>query len=179
MLTSLFTSAYVFNWKTHFPDTELKYPPSFDGRVVIYPGRQEIRDYFSWRQGGGMTAREGTLSKDKHEILFSNYGINYNGLPERFKKGSVLVREPTLQVIQSESPEVANPDRPKGNVNIADISDPAISSQNVHDVIPTKSESKQIAKNKPKRALPNIVRVIHVDIIKEEFWSARPELLDS
>ncbi|CAE6406985.1 unnamed protein product [Rhizoctonia solani] len=199
MLTSLFTSAYVFNWKTHFPDTELKYPPSFDGRVVIYPGRQEIRDYFSWRQadthinnlynttfwalvqGGGMTAREaetrlkGTLSKDKHEILFSNYGINYNGLPERFKKGSVLVRE----VIQSESPEVANPDRPKGNVNIADISDPAISSQNVQDVIPTKSESKQIAKNKPKRALPNIVRVIHVDIIKEEFWSARPELLDS
>ncbi|KAF8717403.1 hypothetical protein RHS02_09763, partial [Rhizoctonia solani] len=199
MLTSLFTSAYVFNWKTHFPDTELKYPPSFDGRVVIYPGRQEIRDYFSWRQAdthinnlynttfwalvqrGGMTAREaetrlkGTLSKDKHEILFSNYGINYNGLPERFKKGSVLVRE----VIQSESPEVANPDRPKGNVNIADISDPAISSQNVQDVIPTKSESKQIAKNKPKRALPNIVRVIHVDIIKEEFWSARPELLDS
>ncbi|KAF8752128.1 hypothetical protein RHS01_08035 [Rhizoctonia solani] len=164
MLTSLFTSAYVFNWKTHFPDTELKYPPSFDGRVVIYPGRQEIRDYFSWRQadthinnlynttfwalvqGGGMTAREaetrlkGTLSKDKHEILFSNYGINYNGLPERVKKGSVLVRE---------------------------------------DVIPTKSESKQIAKNMPKRALPNIVRVIHVDIIKDEFWSARPELLDS
>jgi tRNA(His) guanylyltransferase len=50
MLTSLFTSAYVFNWKTYFPDTELKYPPSFDGRVVIYPGKQEIRDYFSWRQ---------------------------------------------------------------------------------------------------------------------------------
>ncbi|QRW26057.1 tRNA(His) guanylyltransferase [Rhizoctonia solani] len=170
--TSLFTSAYVFNWKTHFPDTELKYPHHLmEEQADTHINNLYNTTFWALVQGGGMTAREaetrlkGTLSKDKHEILFSNYGINYNGLPETIKKGSVLVRE----VIQSESPEVANPDRPKGNVNIADISDPAISSQNVQD----------IAKNKPKRALPNIVRVIHVDIIKEEFWSARPELLDS
>lgn len=50
MLTSLFTSAYVFHWNAYFPDTKLAYPPSFDGRVVIYPGQQEIRDYFAWRQ---------------------------------------------------------------------------------------------------------------------------------
>ncbi|KAG8679961.1 tRNA-His guanylyltransferase, partial [Ceratobasidium sp. 395] len=117
MLTSLFTSAYVFNWKVYFPDTTLAYPPSFDGRVVLYPGKQEVKDYFAWRQAdthinnlynttfwalvqqGGMTAREaetrlkGTLSKDKHEILFQDFKINYNFLPERFKKGSVLVRE--------------------------------------------------------------------------------------
>lgn len=49
-LTSLFTSCYVFHWQTYFPDTPLKYPPSFDGRIVLYPGEREVRDYFSWRQ---------------------------------------------------------------------------------------------------------------------------------
>ena len=33
------------------------------------------------------------MSGDKNEILFSQFGINYSKLPERFKKGSVLVRE--------------------------------------------------------------------------------------
>ncbi|KAG6897011.1 hypothetical protein C0992_004655 [Termitomyces sp. T32_za158] len=49
-LTSLFTSSYVFNWKTYFPDIALQYPPSFDGRIILYPAEQHIRDYFAWRQ---------------------------------------------------------------------------------------------------------------------------------
>ena len=28
----------------------LEEPPSFDGRLIVYPGTQEIRDYFAWRQ---------------------------------------------------------------------------------------------------------------------------------
>jgi len=35
---------------------------------------------------------KGTFSKDKHEILFSELGINYNELPDIFKKGSILIR---------------------------------------------------------------------------------------
>ncbi|KAJ2632326.1 tRNA-His guanylyltransferase, partial [Coemansia sp. RSA 1694] len=35
----------------------------------------------------------GTLSGDKHELLFSEFGVNYNNEQEIFKKGSVLVRE--------------------------------------------------------------------------------------
>jgi tRNA(His) guanylyltransferase len=38
------------HWKTYFPDTPLRYVPSFDARVVLYPGIREVRDYFSWRQ---------------------------------------------------------------------------------------------------------------------------------
>jgi len=49
-LTSLFTSSYVFHWRTYFPDTPLRYPPSFDGRIVLYPGEREVKDYFAWRQ---------------------------------------------------------------------------------------------------------------------------------
>ena len=33
------------------------------------------------------------MSSQKHEMLFSRFGINYNALPSRFRKGSVLVRE--------------------------------------------------------------------------------------
>jgi tRNA(His) guanylyltransferase len=47
---SVFTSAYVFYWKEYFPDTTMKYLPSFDGRAVLYPDIKNVRDYFAWRQ---------------------------------------------------------------------------------------------------------------------------------
>ena len=34
--------------------TPLKEAPSFDGRLVVYPGGQVVRDYFSWRQAVSM-----------------------------------------------------------------------------------------------------------------------------
>jgi len=49
-LTSYFTSCYVFHWPKYFPDTSMRYPPSFDGRIVVYPDERSIRDYFAWRQ---------------------------------------------------------------------------------------------------------------------------------
>jgi tRNA(His) 5'-end guanylyltransferase len=38
------------NWKSYFPNTLLRLVPSFDARIVLYPGMREVRDYFSWRQ---------------------------------------------------------------------------------------------------------------------------------
>lgn len=87
----------------------------FDGRAVLYPNDQTIRDYLAWRQvdvhvnnqyntcfwnlvKSGMSKQEaqqtlaGTLSDFKNELLFSRFGINYNSLPEMYKKGSVLIR---------------------------------------------------------------------------------------
>lgn len=49
-VASIFTATYLFYWPTCFPNTPLKYPPTFDSRVVLYPGEKEVRDYFSWRQ---------------------------------------------------------------------------------------------------------------------------------
>ena len=34
------------------------------------------------------------MSGDKNEILFSQFGINYNNEPEVFRKGTVLVQQP-------------------------------------------------------------------------------------
>ncbi|KAH7394446.1 tRNAHis guanylyltransferase-domain-containing protein [Pyrenochaeta sp. MPI-SDFR-AT-0127] len=117
-VVSTFTSYYVFLWSKYFPDKPLTPPlPSFDGRAVCYPSDSNLRDYMSWRQvdchinnlynttfwalvqKGGMGAREaeqrlkGTVSSDKNEILFKEFGINYNNEAECFKKGTVLYRD--------------------------------------------------------------------------------------
>ncbi|KAG5456466.1 MAG: tRNAHis guanylyltransferase-domain-containing protein, partial [Olpidium bornovanus] len=49
-IASLFTSNYVLKWPTYMPSTPLVYPPSFEGRAVLYPSDGNLRDYLSWRQ---------------------------------------------------------------------------------------------------------------------------------
>lgn len=36
---------------------------------------------------------QGTLSEHKNELLFSQFGINYNNLPQMFRKGSILYKK--------------------------------------------------------------------------------------
>lgn len=114
-VNSLFTSSYVFNWNRWFGSEPLKYPPSFDARIVLYPTEENLRDYLSWRQADvhinnlyntcfwnlvlkkRMTNADAeerlrkTVSADKNEILFSEFGINYNSLPPMFRKGTILL----------------------------------------------------------------------------------------
>ncbi|KAF8923187.1 putative tRNAHis guanylyltransferase [Dissophora ornata] len=117
-VVSLFTSAYVYYWNDYFTDSKRPlYPPVFDGRAVLYPSEVEVKDYFAWRQAdthinnlfntsfwalvekGGMTPKaaevrlSGTDSKDKNEMLFTEFNTNYSKLPAIFRKGSVLLRE--------------------------------------------------------------------------------------
>ncbi|XP_013111324.1 probable tRNA(His) guanylyltransferase [Stomoxys calcitrans] len=123
-VTSLFTSSYVMNWPNWMGDKKLQYPPCFDGRVVLYPSDQNLRDYLSWRQAdvhinnlyntafwnlvlqAGLTNQEaeaelrGTFSADKNELLFARFGINYNSLPAMFRKGTILLRK-RVQVTDS------------------------------------------------------------------------------
>ncbi|XP_063982933.1 probable tRNA(His) guanylyltransferase isoform X2 [Diachasmimorpha longicaudata] len=116
-VNSLFASAYVFNWSKFFDNIPLKYPPAFDARIVLYPSDENLRDYLSWRQADvhvnnlyntcfwnlvqkkNMTTIEaqevlkGTLSAFKNELLFQDFGINYNNEPQMFRKGTTLFRE--------------------------------------------------------------------------------------
>ncbi|KAF9187824.1 hypothetical protein BGZ51_000996 [Haplosporangium sp. Z 767] len=117
-VVSLFTSAYVYYWSDYFKEPRRPlYPPVFDGRAVLYPSEVEVKDYFAWRQAdthinnlfntsfwalvekGGMTPKaaeirlSGTDSKDKNEMLFTEFNTNYSKLPAIFRKGSVLLRE--------------------------------------------------------------------------------------
>ena len=36
---------------------------------------------------------KGTVKKEKHEILFSEFGVNYNDEPQMFRKGTYLYRK--------------------------------------------------------------------------------------
>jgi tRNA(His) guanylyltransferase len=50
LITSCFSANYVRLWPTHLPDVPLQRTPLFDGRAVLYPSDQAMRDYLSWRQ---------------------------------------------------------------------------------------------------------------------------------
>ncbi|KAF2628878.1 Thg1-domain-containing protein [Macroventuria anomochaeta] len=143
-IVSTFTSYYVFLWSKYFPQKPLTPPlPSFDGRAVCYPSDSNLRDYMSWRQvdchinnlynttfwtlvqQGSMGPQQaeqrlsGTVSADKNEILFKEFGINYNNEPECFKKGTILYRDffpvnvpqsnPTTATNATEDPIFAQP----------------------------------------------------------------------
>ncbi|KAH8409965.1 hypothetical protein KR009_002528 [Drosophila setifemur] len=115
-VTSLFSSSYVMQWP-RWKNQPLAYAPCFDGRVVLYPSDENLRDYLSWRQADvhvnnlyntafwklvlekGLTNQEaegrlrGTFSADKNELLFQEFGINYNTLPAMYRKGTILLRK--------------------------------------------------------------------------------------
>lgn len=158
-IVSLFAASYVFKWKQFFPNKELKYPPSFDGRAVLYPTNETIRDYLSWRQvdchinnlyntvfwalvqQGNLSNHEaqqrlkGSVSGDKNEILFSEFNINYNNEPEQFKKGTTIVRKKVE--------------------------------------IPLDCDAKQESstENQPKTKIRTKITHLHCDIIRDDFWN--------
>ncbi|TID30155.1 hypothetical protein CANINC_001262 [Pichia inconspicua] len=116
---STFSAYYQFYWNqlNHSKPLDIDRLPTFDARAIVYPNNINVIDYFSWRQAdchinnlynttfwtlvskGGMSTKEaenrliGTLSADKNEILFTEFGINYNNEPEQYKKGTIYVRE--------------------------------------------------------------------------------------
>jgi tRNA(His) guanylyltransferase len=173
LITSMFTAYYIHLWPTYFPDAGALSPPlpSFDGRAVTYPTTKNLRDYISWRQvdahinnmynttfwaliqRGGMTAAEAekelveTLSKDKHEILFSRFGINYNNEPEMCKKGSVLFRDY----------ETTAPPPPENEIG--------------EEISKTQLAKRKKAQRKAK------ITLAFCDVIKDAFWEERPWIL--
>ncbi|KAL5615011.1 hypothetical protein BROUX41_005076 [Berkeleyomyces rouxiae] len=180
-VVATFTANYVFHWQKHFPDIPLTAPlPGFDGRAVCYPAVFNLRDYLAWRQAdchinnlyntcfwtlvqqGGMEPKEaektlaGTLAADKNEILFSQFGINYNNEPQIFKKGSVVFRD--YELVEPGNHDVV--------AEIEKITEPIVQSKS------------QLEKEKKKVAKAHIV-IEHLDIIKDEFWDSRPWLLSN
>ncbi|XP_062908858.1 probable tRNA(His) guanylyltransferase isoform X2 [Mobula hypostoma] len=166
-VVSQFSSSFVFYWKDFFKDQPLLFPPGFDGRVVLYPSDQNLRDYLSWRQAdchinnlynttfwalvhqGGLSnskAEErlkGTVAGDKNEILFSEFNINYNTEPEMFRKGTVLIWQKVEVAIDK---LIITPDTPDGR--------------------------NAVVKRNRNKVLP-----LHVDIIGDGFWREHLEIL--
>ncbi|CAL1545202.1 unnamed protein product [Lymnaea stagnalis] len=135
-VVSLFSSSFTMYWPRYFNTQELLYPPSFDGRVVLYPTDENLRDYLSWRQADchinnlyntcfwklvqekGLTPAQsqerlkGTLSSDKNELLFSEFKTNYNNLPELYRKGTVIIRLQDSKILAQNNREDENSKTP-------------------------------------------------------------------
>lgn len=112
-------------------------------------------------QQGHLSPREahaalsGTVSADKHEILFSRFGINYNGLEEIFKKGSILIWESDgiVEVPSSALDEAKDP-----------VS-PAIPTPHTATAQPGAPQAPAFAPQARKRPA-----IIHEDLIKDDWW---------
>ncbi|CAM6107007.1 unnamed protein product [Calypogeia fissa] len=151
-------TTYVMKWAHFFPQKDLQYAPSFDGRAVCYPSDSILRDYLAWRQvdchinnqyntcywnlvKSGCNAAEaqaeikGTLADFKNELLHSRFQINYNELPAMFRKGSLVFRRREESVVKVEN-----------GVPIT-------------------------------RARSNVV-VVHEDMIRDAFWNENPFILN-
>lgn len=50
LLVSFFTSTYVTKWKEYFPQTELRFPPSFQSRVIVCASMEVLQACLAWRQ---------------------------------------------------------------------------------------------------------------------------------
>ena len=191
-VVSLFASTYVFKWRQFFPTTELKYPPSFDARAVLYPTNDNLRDYLSWRQvdchinnlyntvfwalvqKGKLSNNEaqlrlkGTVSGDKNEILFSEFDINYNNEPEQFRKGTTIIKK-------------------KIEIPIEDLRSAETDNEN-HDLVTNeivkKEEHSSAEKRKKCRQNDEIQtkvrsKLVHYscDIIGDEFWTENANII--
>ncbi|KAI4328578.1 hypothetical protein L6164_020918 [Bauhinia variegata] len=115
IITSFFTSAYVRKWREFFPEKELQYPPCFNGRVISCASIEVLQAYLLWRQNichvnnqydqcfwrlvkRGMTEKEaqdflkGAEKRDKNDLLFEEFNVNYNTLEAIFRQGSCVLK---------------------------------------------------------------------------------------
>lgn len=50
VVNSIFSSAFVYYWKSFFGFTNMLYPPAFEGHIFLFPSELNLKDYLSWRQ---------------------------------------------------------------------------------------------------------------------------------
>ncbi len=147
-------------------------------------------------QRGDMSPQEaekrlsGTVSAEKNELLFKDFGMNYNNEPDIYKKGSILYRDyalvpPTITPITPPLP-TALPVR-----NRTAPPDPALRAPASIVHAPILLEKKQdnesgllamlsrtqADKLRKRRAKADVV-VYSGDLVKDGFWQQRPWILE-
>ncbi|CAM0958962.1 unnamed protein product [Alopecurus aequalis] len=111
-----FTSFYMMKWNEYFPDKLLGPPPRFVAEIDYFPDPTIVCDYLSRRQSEchdrnqyntcfWMLVKSGedenkakeilkdTSTKDKNELLFQQFQMNYNNELTLFRKGSCIYRQ--------------------------------------------------------------------------------------
>ncbi|KAL6556898.1 hypothetical protein OROHE_006774 [Orobanche hederae] len=115
VVVSYFSAIYTSKWKEFFPMKELKYSPSFRSRVICCPTAEYLQAYLLWKRNechlsnqydtcywelikSGKSEKEAKemlkvfLKKDKNELLFQQFNINYNDIPKAFRQGTCTLK---------------------------------------------------------------------------------------
>lgn len=195
-VVSLFASAYVFKWSKFFPSTELKYPPSFDARAVLYPTNETLRDYLSWRQvdchinnlyntvfwalvqQGKLSNHDaqerlkGSVSGDKNEILFSEFNINYNNEPDQFKKGTTIFRKKVE--IPVESPVHDKTQLEKDEMQLTSLNENSVDEK---ERISREKKKKLKKDNDNQTKIRTKIVEVNCDLIRDDFWAENKHIL--
>ncbi|WP_300101009.1 tRNA(His) guanylyltransferase Thg1 family protein [Flavobacterium sp.] len=102
------SSAFVISATEYFPDRVKKLTPHFDCRLVQMPNKSEVANAFVWRNNDctknaisqvashyfSHKQLQNKTGKEKQEMLFSEYGINFNDIPVKFKRGTWVRKKP-------------------------------------------------------------------------------------
>ena len=92
-------------------------------QVDTHVNNQYNTCFWALRRFGGLPAKDAqealrsTNAAAKNEMLFSKFGINYNNLPARFRKGSVLIWQ--RPVATAEDAEALSEGAKKGKKEVA------------------------------------------------------------
>ncbi|GAB2303299.1 tRNA-His guanylyltransferase [Dionaea muscipula] len=123
LIVSFFTSLFVAKWKEFFPHKELRYPPTFRGKVIPCASVEVLQHYLAWRQHECHMANQyntclwklvehgisevetherlkGTNKQEKNELLFQQFGINYKSLPQIFRQGSCVLKKKAENIVK-------------------------------------------------------------------------------
>lgn len=173
-LVSTFASTmsvhYVLQWNLEFPEKPItdERVPTFDARAVTYPNEKTVRDYFSWRQ---VDCHINNLYNTTFWALIQKCGMT-PAESENSLKGSLSADKNEILFTQcginyNNEPAVFR----KGTVLVREYQDWKQESTDVE----LTSRQKQRQQKLRKKAL---ISELHVDIIKDTFWSDRPWLLN-
>lgn len=140
---------------------------------------------------------QGTDSKAKNEMLFSQFGINYNNLSAMFRKGSVLVRsDPNAAQLSSETSDTSVRESTVTTSTISTLSSAGAPAQGLENEADDENSTPDVAeidekgsgvqvvrrekrpkKVRPYEGLTGEVQILHEDIIGDKFWLERKWLL--
>ncbi|EER38138.1 tRNA(His) guanylyltransferase [Histoplasma capsulatum H143] len=165
-IVSAFTAHYIFNWSSFFPSMQLEpgFLPSFDGRAVQYPSVKNLRDYMSWRQADchinnlynttfwNMILQGGMSNTEAEKALQCNIQ----------KPRNQYEIQPQIEKMPGGSKEVEY----EVGEEVGEEGPPAEM---------TKSQIARMRKIQKKAT----IAVMHLDIIKDDFWDKRPWILSN
>lgn len=158
---------YVLQWNREFPDRPItdERIPTFDARVVTYPNAQTVRDYFSWRQ---VDCHINNLYNTAFWLLVQKCGMSTAEAEEALKgtlssdKNEILFTR--CGINYNNEAEVFK----KGTVLVREYAEWKEPEAELTD-----RQKQRLLKLRRKATISEL----HVDIIKDDFWTERLWLL--